>query len=307
MENLNSSCLISEIFLVAGGTSHTGIHIIKTLLEKKKRVRLLLKDLNKFNEVLSEEERNKIDKIIICDLIKDIDFKQKLADCYKTEDETNFYVISAFSIKPETFNSIEQGIYITNKRLIDSCVQSGKVKKISFVNVNYTLPHYSFLTFILNRKLRYVKYYSNLAEDYLRKSGLDYLIIRPVGLIASEKAIAFSIYQGENVTGHMNTASLGRIAVDTLLDVWIKPCVTFECVSQPDQINGPYYYIQGSYRLRDDYKGKEVVSFRANRRLVIIFYFSGFMGVSYYLFNRYSPGYLKNILIFIIKYAGLVS
>lgn len=57
------------------------------------------------------------------------------------------------------------------------------------------------------------------AENYLRKSGLDYIIVRPPALRGNENDMVLTDYlidQGDKVTGHMSRRTLGKLVNDLM-------------------------------------------------------------------------------------------
>jgi hypothetical protein len=270
MEKLNTSIHHDEIYLVAGATGRTGRYVVKHLLLKNKRVRVLVRNQEKLSTVFEKEEINKLDKIVVCNLVHDKDYKQKLDDCFKVnENEKVAYVISALSYRFEKDQTCEEGNLLTNKRLIDASNEH-KVKKFLLLSSSHVTRPFSYFSLTCNINKRYMQHYKVVVEDYLRKSGLNYLILRPVGLLVTDETTAFTLCQGDRVEGQINIATVGRLCVDTISDPWIPNNTALECISSKDQFKQPYEYKQGNYHFKPETeKDKKVFNHKAASRIVM--------------------------------------
>jgi hypothetical protein len=137
-----------------------------------------------------------------------------------------------------------------------------------------------------------MQWYKVLAEDYLRQSKLDYLIIRPTGLRNGEEATSFTISQGDKIEGCINVATVGRLTVDTLLDPWIRPNTSLECLTSDEQAKQPYQYIQGMYHLQPENDNqKKIVNHKIPARLVYSSFWAVLLTATYLGF-RFARIYL---------------
>jgi putative NADH-flavin reductase len=241
-----------EIYLVAGATGECGVYLVKALLDKNKRVRLLIKNPEKLNQ-FSEEERAKFESVVICNLVRDIDYKDKLFTSLAGNVK---YVISCLSYRYKAVRDEKQtsyeGIFLTNQRLIDAVKEKCNVKRFLLLSSTYLTKPYSWISLTNNFFYDYSQLNKAQTEYYLRNSGLNYLIVRPGSLKVSDKPSQYTISQGDALTGHINTQTVGKLAIDTLLDPWIPTNTTYECISYDQQCNQGYKYIQGAYRLKSD-------------------------------------------------------
>jgi hypothetical protein len=277
-----------DIFLVAGATGRCGRYIIKALLAKNKRVRVLVRNQKKLEETFTSDELKRLDRVIICNLVNSKDWAEKLAESFKTKDgEVVSYVISALSYRFENDQTSEQGNLLTNQRLIDAAVLSGNVKKFCLLSSTHVRRPYSYISLTCNINKKYMQWYKVLVEDYLRKSKLTYLIIRPTGLLVNEESTSFTISQGDKVSGQINVGTVGKLTVDTLLDSWIPSNTSYECFSTIEQIKTPYEYFQGRYGLRAETENeKKLVNHKTATRVVMtalwtMLFTAGYFGFKY--------------------------
>jgi hypothetical protein len=276
-----------DIYIVAGATGRCGRYIAKSLLNKNKRTILLIRNENKLKEIFKLEEISKFEKIICCDLAKDLDYSTKLEEMLNIDD-ANYYVISALSYRFESTQTCEEGNLITNKRLMDASVKSGKVKKFCLLSSSHVRRPYSYISLTCNINRRYMQYYKVLVEDYLRSSGLEYLIIRPTGLVMEENPTGFIICQGDKIEGKIHVSTVGRLTVDTLLDPWIPSNASYECLSTVEQMKTPlpYQYIQGNYHLRPETElERKYIDHLVPCRIVKVSFFLLIVGFSYLFFT----------------------
>jgi nucleoside-diphosphate-sugar epimerase len=108
----------TDVYLVAGATGRTGVHITKELLAKGKKVRILIRNIDRawgyFKEKMSEFE-----SVVICDILSN-DYAKSLEEAFAPKNGNQVkYVISTLSYRFEKTISCEDGNYTTNKRLID--------------------------------------------------------------------------------------------------------------------------------------------------------------------------------------------
>jgi hypothetical protein len=283
-----------EIVLVAGATGRCGRYIVKSLLNKNKKVRILARNMNKVNEVFSESELKQFDGIVLCDLIQNENYKSILDTCFKTkENQTISHVISAMSYRFEKNQTVEQGNIDTNKRLIDACKEYGKVKRFCFISSTHLRRPYSYISYTCNiLKRKWMQWTKVQIEDYLRKSGLNYMIIRPVGLLPVEKPSAYTLSQGDKVEGKINIPTVGNIVADALFDQWMPPNVSFECISEGGQFNEPYAYTKGSHHLRSETdEEKKLIDHVWPTRIITVSLWTIFISsvyLSYKLSRRYA-------------------
>lgn len=281
MENLKTSSHHEEIYLVAGATVKAGRYAVKYLLQKNKKVRVLVRNHDSLSTVFEKEEINKLDKIVVCNLVDDKDYKEKLDECFKVyENQKVTYVISAFSYTFDKNQNSEEAIIMPNKRLIDSSTEHA-VKKFLLLSSSHVTRPFSYFSLKCNIFKKYTLYYQNVVEDYLRKSDLYYLILRPVELVDNDEASAFTLCQGDKLEGKINISTVGQLCVDTISDPWIPKNTSLECVSSYQQLKQPYEYKQGNYHFKpESEKDKKVFNHKAASRIVIsVLYSTAFLSL----------------------------
>lgn len=285
-QELSSSIFESrnQIYLIAGATANVGHCIVKALISRGKRVRLLSE--KKLNESFTEDEIKKFEKVVECNLEEDKDFKQKLEELFLIESSSDqFYVISSLNYQNEEESVGKNYSLITNQRLIDAAIQN-KVKKFCLLSSSHVTRPFSFTSLCRNLHGNYKQWHRVLVEDYLRKSQLDYLIIRPNKLKFETEPTAFTISQGDKLEGEINVSTLGRLVVDTLNDPWIPACTSYECVSTPDQLKQSYQYIQGLYHLHSETTPeKRLPNHKVATRLVLSAFWSIIFSMGYLVFR----------------------
>jgi hypothetical protein len=286
----------NDIFLVVGGTGIVGIHVVKTLIQKGKRVRVLVKDKAKFNKVFSAEHENKIESVIECDLTDTAKYSESLKSAFKKEGEGRVsHVISCLGYRVKNILANREGNVIANTRLIEACVKAGGIKKFCLISSSYVSRPFSCISLRANFKNNYMQWGNVLVERILRMSGLNYLIIRPVDVEAASEPNAFTLSQGDRSKGTIGSATVGHLVVDAITDVWILNNNTIECYSTQQQSLEPYYYHQGSYKQfhSDTEKAKSLGNHVVALRLVLFTTVSFFIS-SIFLSYKYGRKYVKS-------------
>lgn len=275
MENLN----VNDVYIVAGATGRCGRFITKSLLLKNKKTIILVRSEVKVQEVFDSTEINKFEKIVYCDLIKQEDYEKKVDQCFSCPN-TNYYVISCLRYQFESIRKSSEGNFIINKRLIDASVKSSKVKKYCLVSSSHVRRPYSWVSVTNNMNGKWISYYKAIVEDYLRLSGLVYLIVRPTSLVMNENPTAFVISQGDRINnGKIHVSTIGKLTVDSLLDPWIPCNSSYECFSTNEQMKNltPYQYSQGYYRIKaETEQEKKYVNHVFPIRIIQFFALGGF-------------------------------
>merc|ERR1712228_415150 len=110
----------------------------------------------------------------------------------------------------------------TNKLLIDAA-KKHKIEKFILVTSMYITRPNAFISFFLNTLCGDCMKWKLLAENYLRKSGLDYVVIRPGGL-KGEKYDTINpgaiegqvpiVRQGDKGRGDIKRSSVGKFIVE---------------------------------------------------------------------------------------------
>lgn len=163
-------------FLVVGATGGSGKQIISQLLSLNKKVRIVVRNKTKAKTFL-KEDYEKISNIIEVELgIGKANENQELgkavreADCLISVLGTTFGQNSKIS----DYNSIKELIEISERE---------NLKKFIFVTSLYITRPVSFVAFMLNNVIPFVLGWKSLAENKLRMSKLNYMIVRPGQLV----------------------------------------------------------------------------------------------------------------------------
>ena len=163
-------------FLVIGATGGTGIELVKFLIKSGKEVTILVKDTTKSKKVF-KEEYEKISKVIEIELglgkaINNEELKKSVRECD--------CLISTLGTSMGQNPKISD--YDSIKELIEIGEQE-KLKKFVFVtSLNITRP-LTFVAWMLNNIIPFVLGWKALAENKLRLSKLNYMIVRPGQLV----------------------------------------------------------------------------------------------------------------------------
>lgn len=78
---------------------------------------------------------------------------------------------------------------------------------------------WQFFAALLNTIVPNIYHWKAKAENHLRRSGLNYAIVRPPGLVGDEKdfkATEYSIDQGDRISGRITRYTLGNVIRDTI-------------------------------------------------------------------------------------------
>jgi phage anti-repressor protein len=296
MEVTNRS---QQLFLVAGATGKIGINVVKALIAKNRKVRILIQDETKLDN-FTEEERSKIETITICNLFTDSKYEEKIEAALNLNNKNVTHIISCLSFNEK--NKSYDSYFISQTRLIEAA-KKHNVEKFLLISSTHVTKPYSSHSLLLNLSHQYTQWNRVRVEEYLRKSSVKYLIVRPGQLIEGNEAHDFSINQGDILNGKINVQTLGRLAVDTFLDPWIPENVTYECITDEKQNKEKYSYVQGRFRLyedseKDDKKCNSVAHVRACRLVEFSFFFilsTAAFSVAYHLNEQFRKWVKDNI------------
>jgi hypothetical protein len=237
-----------EIFIVVGADREVGQNVVKYLVNRGKRVRILVEDNRNLKGTFPTEILDEIETI------EEIN-EGGLKNCFNTKSDKEFiaYVISCVNNYSIKNLKCEKEEFCINSKLIQEANTHKKIKKFVLLSSAKVTKPFSFTG------LRYYLRLSSLQskaiiEDNLRKSGINYLIVRPSQLIINNETNAFTLSQGDKACNctKIRTGTVGRLIVDTMLDPWIPNNTSIECITTKDQINQEYEYQQGRYRIRKE-------------------------------------------------------
>jgi nucleoside-diphosphate-sugar epimerase len=167
-------------FIIFGSTGGTGIHIVKKLLEQGKNVTIVVRDKTKAKTIF-KENYEKIKLVIEEQMGRGTSIKNdELKNALKSTD----CLISAIGSSMSSNPKLDE--YVAVKELIE-LAEEAKVKKFALITSLYITRPYTFVSFLLNNLLPFVLGWKSLAENKLRLSKLNYMIIRPGGLVDKEE------------------------------------------------------------------------------------------------------------------------
>lgn len=206
-------------FLIAGATGRTGIEIVNKLLKEDKKVHIIVRNQTKAKQIF-KENYEKIEKIIEVELGKDIANKEYLNN-QDLRDSIEWCDVLVSAIGSTLGGDPQQADYTTTVDLITLCENSGKKfmgKIFVLISSLFVTRPYSFPAIILNYLIPYVLGWKALAENRLRHSELNYLIVRPGQLtnsnVSTKKSIG--VYQGDRVKGKISRENVASAVIDAL-------------------------------------------------------------------------------------------
>ena len=165
--------------LVAGATGQTGRRVVQQLLSRDIAVKALVRDAAKAREVLSSDRGGL--EIVVGDVLKPNTLDAALSGCQAVVSATG----AAPSFDPTGPYKVD---YEGTKNLVDAAKKAdiSQVVMVSSLCVSKLFHPLNLFWGVL--------YWKQQAEDYLKKSGLTYTIVRPGGLKNedNDKAIVMS-------------------------------------------------------------------------------------------------------------------
>ena len=288
-----------HVFLVVGATSRVGSNVVKSLLSKNRKVRIMIPNDTKLS-IFTADERSKIESVIVFNILTDTDYQQKLDSIFSLNETKVTHVISCLRVNQA--DKCHDSFFITQTRLIETSKKHNIERFLLISSAHVTKP-YSCHSLSLNLKHHYTQWNRVRAEEYLRNSGVKYLIVRAGHMVTGNDAHDYTINQGDKLDGKINVYTLGKLAVDTFLDPWIPENVTYECVTSDKQQKEKYSYVQGRFRLHQDTEKDKtecnsVAHIRACRLVKFGFFFvlsTGAFSIAYHLNEQFRKWVKDNI------------
>lgn len=221
-------------YLIAGATGGTGRELVKQLISLNKQVAIIVRNKTKAREVFKDIYK-KISDVIECNL-GESQFKPYI----KEEENKVINALEGCDVLVSAIGSVrgqdpQISDYMTTTEMIRLCERTkDKFKGKPFVLVSslYVERPYSFVAYFLNTLVPYVLGWKILAENKLRQSDLNYLIVRP-GRLTNDKEItnAVGVYQGDRVKGKISRRNTACAIIQALnLDSINKGRVTIDVV-----------------------------------------------------------------------------
>lgn len=150
--------------LVVGATGQTGKHIVRELVAKNIPVRALVRDLEKAKQILPSET-----EFVVGDVLKPATLTTAITDC-------NLLICATGAAPSLDFTQPYSVDYQGTKNLVDVALQNGVEHFVIVSSLCVSKFFHPLNLFWL------VLWWKKQAEDYLKKSGLSYTIVRPGGL-----------------------------------------------------------------------------------------------------------------------------
>jgi len=228
----------SEIILIAGATGESGVKIVEYLISQNIKVRILVRNLDKAKSVFFNIWE-KLDGIYECDLANEFTYKEALRDAF--QETKNCKVTKVISCLAGTTKEDEKIMHIANYKininLINYCKKE-EIEKFIFISSAQITKPYSFISLFINQVRPDALGLKNLVEIFLRKSGLNYIIIRPCKL--EDKPILHEVNtgQGDNIVGFITRTTLAKVIFDSM-KAGINNC-TFEVSGEYSQMDKSY-------------------------------------------------------------------
>jgi putative NADH-flavin reductase len=223
-------------FLVVGATGGSGKMLVESLLAKNKKVAILVRNKTSAKTAF-KESYEKIDHVVEMDLgTSQINCKIKTE---YNEDLTNAInwcdvIISALGVRYS--GDPQKCDYFSIVELLDHCNHSKDSfhnKLLVYISTLYITRPYSFVSFFLNSLLHSVMGWKALAENRIRDSGLNYLIVRPGRLTDSQDIKTVQVHQGDSTKGEISRKNLANMILHSIENNDInKGRVTVEVIEE---------------------------------------------------------------------------
>ena len=142
-------------------------------------------------------------------------------------------MVSALGASANSKQSTQKVEYDSQCTLIDLSKEFKVERSVLVSGALITKPWHP-ISLLLNIFMSNICAHKANAENYLRRSGLSYVIVRPVGLKGSYEEVPptdYTIVQGDKSAGTITRVTVAKLAVDSLLSTEIKSKVTFDCCS----------------------------------------------------------------------------
>lgn len=244
----------NEIFLVFSELNKISFHLVNHLLEKGKNVRFVVKDKQEA-EKLFENKISLFESLIECDVLSHDNVS--IERLFEPNRQLNKKVAYVFLVLSDVYKFAEDAVKSTTHivNVIKKLQLTQQIERFVQISSSNVSKPVNLHTIFKNIRFNYILYYKFKAEKILRESGIKYLIIRPTNLYPGDKATAFTLDQGDRLVGFITPATVGKLAVDTVLDHWVFPNTTFECSSDSKQMGQPYTYTHSQFNiLKEDNK-----------------------------------------------------
>lgn len=257
-------------FLIAGATGGTGLELVKLLLASNKKVSIMVRNITKAKANL-KEYYEKFDQVIEHDLGEyDANMKPEIEEAVKWCD------VLINTVGPTVFGNTQRSDYFATRELINYCEKSNTFDQNKiFVQVSslYVSRPYSIIGFLLNYMMPNVLGWKALAENILRQSKLNYLVVRPGGLTPHKNDARVIVTQGDRAGGRISRRNVAQGIIAALEDKNInKGKTTIDFVESKDT---KFSLDVKNSTIKEDTIDDIITidSFRATRSITYVLYF----------------------------------
>jgi len=218
-------------FLVIGASSGTGLHLVETLLAKSFEVGIVVRNPSKAKDVF-KSKFDSISKVIKYEFGVSTD-STELEKGMKWCDVLVSAIGSCTGRNPQVddYESIREMVRLFGSEKVD-CSN----KRFIMVSSMLITRPVHFISLLLNTLAPYVLGWKALAENELRKSKINYLIVRPGQLLNVASAPNVSFSQGDRITGKISRQNLASTILDLAFSKDVTKRATIE-VSETKEVN----------------------------------------------------------------------
>ena len=202
--------------LVVGATGQTGRHIVSELVAKQIPVKVLVRDLEKAREILPNEV-----ELLKGDVLESDTIRAAIADCNS--------LICATGASPSfDFTQPYRVDYQGTKNLVDIARENQLDRFIIVSSLCVSKFFHPLNLFWL------VLYWKKQAEEYLKKSGLNYTIVRPGGLKNEDNNDNIVMCGADTLfEGSIPRQKVAKVCVESLSQPAAKNRIV-EIIAKPD-------------------------------------------------------------------------
>ncbi|KAL4453351.1 hypothetical protein ABPG74_017558 [Tetrahymena malaccensis] len=289
------------IVLVVGGTGRTGYHVVQELLSKNFQVRLISRNRKSAEETF-KQDLIQMESVYECDLFQEAKMQKtklesgkevkSILDLAFEPSRKGLKVQAVVSALGYNYKSTDDS-RIVEETVIKLLIQLCKKHKVdNFIltsSMCITRP-YNFVSYLINSFASNALGYKVYGENALRESGLNYIIVRPGGLVGTQKDTKqtdYTIEQGDRSSGRITRATVARIIVEALQAQNLPKKLTFECYSTKQQLSQEYKPFNGS-NLQPDNESSIVRANHVQAKRVVNLVLLSLIAISLaFLYKRY--------------------
>ena len=268
------SSKILNKFLVLGSTGGSGIELVNLLISKGKSVSIVVRNKTKAKTIF-KENYEKIYQVIEYELgLSQINCEVDPVYNQQFLEALNWCDVLISSLGTPYGQSPQQCDYMAVSDLLKHCKKADNQfmdKQIVYISTMYITRPYSFVAFFLNSLMSNVMGWKALAENLIRQSGINYLIVRPGGLTNTKTPLTVDVQQGDKGKGRISRFNLANMILHSLSDVNLnKGKVTVEVIEKFSYNNT--IEINKSILLDDESSLITVDHFRTTRNYTAVIY-----------------------------------